>query len=73
MEDRAFGWTVEMQLKAASRGFRCVEVPVRYRRRIGRSNHRHRERDAIGIRDDSVHPREVVIQGSRSPIPGCHE
>jgi glycosyltransferase involved in cell wall biosynthesis len=37
MEDRAFGWTVEMQLKAASRGFRCVEVPVRYRRRIGRS------------------------------------
>lgn len=37
MEDRAFGWTVEMQLKAASRGLRCVEVPVRYRRRIGRS------------------------------------
>jgi len=37
MEDRAFGWTVEMQLKAASTGLRCVEVPVSYRRRIGRS------------------------------------
>jgi len=37
MEDRAFGWTVEMQLKAASGGLRCVEVPVSYRRRIGRS------------------------------------
>ena len=37
MQDRDYGWTVEMQLKAASQGYRCVEVPVRYRRRIGRS------------------------------------
>jgi glycosyltransferase involved in cell wall biosynthesis len=37
MEDRDFGWTVEMQIKAARRGLRCVEVPVRYRRRVGRS------------------------------------
>lgn len=37
MRDRAYGWTVEMQLKAASRGLRCVEVPVSYRRRVGRS------------------------------------
>jgi glycosyltransferase involved in cell wall biosynthesis len=37
MRDRAFGWTVEMQLKAASRGLRCVEVPVSYRRRVGTS------------------------------------
>lgn len=37
MRDTAFGWTVEMQLKAASSGLRCVEVPVSYRRRIGRS------------------------------------
>jgi glycosyltransferase involved in cell wall biosynthesis len=35
MQDKTFGWTVEMQLKAAKKGFRCVEVPVRYRRRIG--------------------------------------
>jgi glycosyltransferase involved in cell wall biosynthesis len=37
MQDRDYGWTVEMQLKAASRGLRCLEVPVRYRRRIGKS------------------------------------
>lgn len=37
MEDRDFGWTVEMQVKAARAHLRCVEVPVRYRKRVGRS------------------------------------
>jgi glycosyltransferase involved in cell wall biosynthesis len=37
MGDPDFGWTVEMQVKAARRGLRSEEVPVRYRRRIGRS------------------------------------
>jgi glycosyltransferase involved in cell wall biosynthesis len=37
MRDRTFGWTVEMQVKAARRGLRVVEVPVDYRPRIGRS------------------------------------
>ena len=37
MEDRAYGWTVEMQAKAARRGLRIAEVPVRYRPRLGRS------------------------------------
>ena len=37
MDDTGFGWTVEMQLKAASAGLRVAEVPVRYRARIGRS------------------------------------
>lgn len=35
MRDPDFGWTVEMQVKAARQGLRCTEVPVRYRRRIG--------------------------------------
>lgn len=35
MEDRDFGWTVEMQIKAARRGLSAVEVPVSYRRRVG--------------------------------------
>jgi glycosyltransferase involved in cell wall biosynthesis len=35
MQDKTYGWTVEMQLKAAKAGLRCVEVPVRYRKRIG--------------------------------------
>ncbi len=30
-----FGWTVDMQIRAASMGLRCAEIPVRYRRRIG--------------------------------------
>jgi len=37
MEDPNYGWTVEMQIKAARLGLRCTEVPVRYRRRIGTS------------------------------------
>ncbi len=38
MKDRGFGWTVEMQAKAAQMGLRTCEVPVRYRRRrYGRS------------------------------------
>ena len=35
MQDRNFGWTAEMQVKAARLGLRTAEVPVRYRRRIG--------------------------------------
>jgi hypothetical protein len=35
MADTNYGWTVEMQVKAARLGLRVVEVPVRYRRRIG--------------------------------------
>ena len=35
MKDKTFGWTVEMQLKAAKEGLRCCEVPVKYRKRVG--------------------------------------
>lgn len=35
MRDRNFGWTVEMQLKAAKQGLRVLEIPVSYRKRIG--------------------------------------
>lgn len=37
MRDLDYGWTVEMQLKARVAGLRTVEVPVRYRPRIGTS------------------------------------
>ncbi len=37
MTDRNYGWTVEMQIKAARQKLRIAEVPVRYRIRIGRS------------------------------------
>ena len=35
MADRTYGWTVEMQLKAAKLKLRCTEIPVSYRKRIG--------------------------------------
>jgi glycosyltransferase involved in cell wall biosynthesis len=35
MEDRNFGWTVEMQIKALSKRLVVAEVPVSYRRRVG--------------------------------------
>ncbi|OKL38444.1 glycosyltransferase family 2 protein [Pontibacter flavimaris] len=35
MRDRNYGWTVEMQAKAAKQRIRYTELPVSYRRRIG--------------------------------------
>lgn len=35
MEDKTYGWTVEMQLKALKKNFMYMEVPVNYRNRIG--------------------------------------
>ncbi len=35
MQDTTYGWTVEMQLKAAKLKMKIVEVPVSYRKRIG--------------------------------------
>ena len=35
MQDKTYGWTVEMQAKAAKKQVRSVEVPVSYRKRIG--------------------------------------
>jgi hypothetical protein len=37
MEDRTWGWTVEMQVKSIRERLRIVEVPVSYRKRIGKS------------------------------------
>ena len=38
MADKNFGWTVEMQVKAAKQKLACDEVPVRYRKRaLGKS------------------------------------
>ena len=35
MEDKTYGWTVEMQLKAIKQKLSYVEIPVKYRNRIG--------------------------------------
>lgn len=37
MQDKTFGWTVEMQVKAAKQKMLMAEVPVNYKERIGQS------------------------------------
>lgn len=37
MKDKTFGWTVEMQIKALKHKLKIAEVPVTYRKRIGKS------------------------------------
>lgn len=37
LEEKTYGWAVEMILKGAAQGFRVVEVPVSYHPRIGKS------------------------------------
>ena len=48
MKDRSYGWTVEMQVKAACAGLRILEVPVDYRPRIGHSKISGTLRGAVG-------------------------
>lgn len=48
MADRDYGWTVEMQVKAAKLGLRCLEVPVSYRKRIGKSKVTGTVRGSVG-------------------------
>jgi glycosyltransferase involved in cell wall biosynthesis len=37
MQDTTYGWTVEMQLKAAKLKMKTCEIPVNYRKRVGKS------------------------------------
>lgn len=55
MDDRGFGWTVQMQARAAKAGLRVVEVPVHFRRRrAGRSK-------VSGDMRASVHAGVVIL------------
>lgn len=48
MQDTTYGWTVEMQLKAAKQKLRITEVPVSYRKRIGFSKISGTVKGAVG-------------------------
>jgi glycosyltransferase involved in cell wall biosynthesis len=37
MQDNDYGWTVEMQIKALIHGLKVIEIPVSYRKRVGKS------------------------------------
>ena len=77
MRDRNYGWTVEMQVKAARQGLRVVEVPVDYRPRIGRSKVSGTVRGTIGagtkilatILRHAVTPRDVPTGRGGTPGP----
>jgi hypothetical protein len=77
MHDRNYGWTVEMQIKAAQRRVRYREAPVRYRRRIGKSKVSGTIRGVIGagtkilstifITAVQWHFRKIFTFGKKSP------
>ena len=48
MADQDYGWTVEMQIKAAQQGISFIDIPVSYRRRIGVSKVSGTVRGVIG-------------------------
>lgn len=48
MTDKDYGWTVEMQVRAAKLAMRAAEVPVSYRRRVGVSKVSGTIRGVIG-------------------------
>ena len=48
MSDRGYGWTVQMQVRAARCRLRVGEAPVGYRKRIGRSKISGTVRGVIG-------------------------
>jgi glycosyltransferase involved in cell wall biosynthesis len=67
MADPDYGWTVEMQVRAAKLGLRCREIPARYRRRIGTSKVSGTIRGVVGagtkilyvIGREALRPRRV--------------
>lgn len=48
MTDTTYGWTMQMQARAARRGLRMMEVPVRRRQRIGQSKISGTVRGVVG-------------------------
>ena len=70
MRDRNYGWTVEMQVKAARRGLRVVEVPVDYRpaSAAARSAARCAARSARGPRSSAPSPRYAFDRGARPAL-----
>ncbi len=75
MSDPDYGWTVEMQVKAAKAGLRCREVPVRYRRRIGQSKVSGTVRGVIGAGTKILYviAREIItgrLARTKPTLPG---
>lgn len=84
MDDLDYGWTVQMQARAAACGYRTTEIPVSYRRRIGQSKISGTIRGVIGAGKKILStigwewlrcpsrsdPQNRIIVFSRLPLPG---
>ena len=68
-----YGWTVEMQVRALKRNLICVEIPVRYRARIGVSKISGTVKGVIlaGAHILGVIAREAVVGDDASPSHHC--
>ncbi len=72
MADRGYGWTVEMQVKAARLGLRVCEVPVSYRRRrTGKSKVSGTVRGVVGA-GTKILWTIARHSGPRNPQPRSH-
>lgn len=65
MRDPDYGWTVEMQVKAAALGLRVTEVPVSYRVRIGKSKISGTLRGVIGAGTKIIY---TIMRHALQPI-----
>ncbi|MFN0060759.1 MAG: TIGR04283 family arsenosugar biosynthesis glycosyltransferase [Planctomycetota bacterium] len=86
MNDLDYGWTAQMQIRAARLGLRALEAPVSYRRRIGKSKISGTIRGVVGagtkiistvFREclstrfrDDAHSKERLILFARYPESG---
>lgn len=71
MEDRNYGWTAQMQARAARMGLRCVEIPVPYRRRAaGRSKVSGTLRGALGAGRKILY---TILREALRPSPKCEK
>lgn len=74
MQERRFGWTVEMQVKAIQHSLKMVEIPVHYRRRLGQSKISGTLRGVVGagvgiistIFKLAMNPPKKLLQPPRS-------
>ena len=67
MRDENYGWTIEMQVRAAQMQLRCLEVPARYRRRIGVSKVSGTVRGVIGAGTKILYI--IAREALRGPTP----
>lgn len=70
MGDRDYGWTVEMQVKAARQGLRVREVPVSYRKRIGKSKVSGTIRGVVGAGTKILGTIFLAALERRAPVSG---